>query len=157
MGSSPRAKIAWAVDFGDPENAAEGFDWDEADVDSHDFEQKVMPGLFGFTEEAPDLPEGWQQWDRDARVQWRETIRAPWEQRRDTAIPLEFVHYGYELGGTALVLKRSLASVEWGAEAVDPAALAEPSADEVAAFRRITDHLGYNDSPVSLLLMAEYG
>jgi len=151
------AKLAWAIDFGDPENTSEGYEW--GDIDSYDFEHKVMPGLFGFTEAAPDLPEGWQQtMDGDARRQWRETVRVPWEQRLDAAVPLGFEHYGYQYGGTALVLKRSLAHVEWGAEAVDPATLAAPAPEELAAFSMITDRLGYHDGgPVKLLLMAFYG
>ena len=53
MGSSPHAKLAWGIDFGDPNNTSEGFDFGEIDVDTYDLEHEMMPGLFGFTEEAP--------------------------------------------------------------------------------------------------------
>jgi hypothetical protein len=159
MGSSPYAKIGWGIDFGDPENTDEGFDWDAAGVDSYDFEEKVMPVLFGFTEAAPILPEGWQQtMDGDARRHWRETVRVPWEQRLDAAVPLTFESYGYEFAGTALVLKRSLRKVEWGAEAIDPATLAGPGPDELAALGTVLDRLEYGgERTPRLLLMALYG
>ena len=53
MGSSPRAKLAWGIDFGDPTNTAEGY---EVEVDTYDFEHERMPVLFGFTEESPEPP-----------------------------------------------------------------------------------------------------
>jgi hypothetical protein len=159
MGSSPYAKLAWGIDFGDPENTAEGFDWEESGIDSYDYEQEAMPELFGFTEEPPGLPDGWQEtMDADARKQWRETVREPWEQRRDVAIPLTFEHYGYEFGGTALVLKRSYASVEWGCDPIDPASIAEPTAEELAAFAKVLTDIGHADGgPPKLLLMSQYG
>lgn len=154
MGMSADAKLAWGIDFGDPENTSEGFDWAETGTDSYDLEHKVMPGLFGFTEEPPVRPDGLEG---TALREWFKAVREPYNQRLDAAVPLTFENYGYEMGGTALVLKRSLTSVEWGAEAVDPGRLAPPSPEEVAAFRVITDRLGYDDSPVALLLMAMYG
>ena len=150
MGMSADAKLGWGIDFGDPKNTSEGYRWD--DIDSYDFEHKVMPGLFGFTEEPP----GSRQDMGMERGEWWDKVRQPYNQRLDTAIPLTFEHYGYEFGGTALVLKRSFTSVEWGAEAVDPARLAPPTPEEVAAFRVVTDRLRY-DGPVTLLLMAFYG
>ena len=157
MGSSPRAKIAWGIDFGDPNNTMEGFDWSETDYDRYDFEDKVMPVLFGFTEAPPDLPPEWETMRVDQRHAWRETHREPWEQRRDTAIPLTFVTYGYEFGGSALVLKRSLTSVEWEAAPVDPASLAAPTDDELAAFNTAIGPLGHDGGQPKLLLIAEYG
>jgi len=156
MGSSPRARIAWAVDFGDPENTCEGFDWDEAGVDSYDFKEDVMPGLFGFTEEPPEWPDGLEIGSPEGRAWW-EANRKPYNERLEAAVPLKFEHYGYEYGGTALVLKRSYASVEWGAEAIDPATLAVPSTEELAAFAMILDRLGYDGGAPKLLLMSMYG
>ena len=158
MGSSPRAKLAWGIDFGDPSNTSEGFDWEESGIDSYDYEQEAMPELFGFTEEPPRLPDGWQEtMDQAARKQWRETVREPWGRRRDVAIPLTFEHYGYEFGGTALVLKRSLAIVEWGCDPIDPASIAEPTAEELAAFAKVLEDIGHDAEPPKLLLMSLYG
>jgi hypothetical protein len=149
MGMSARAILAWGVDFGDPNNTAEGYEW--ADVDSYDFENQVMPGLFGFTEEPPLRP------DDVVLREWWAQVREPYNQRMEAAVPLKFENYGYEFGGTALVLKRSLSSVEWGAEAVDPSRLAAPSPEELAAFSTVTSRLEYDGGPVKLLLMAMYG
>lgn len=159
MGSSPYAKLAWGIDFGDPNNTSEDFDWEESGIDSFDYERNAMPELFGFTEPPPDLPDNWQEtMDHDARKQWRETVRVPWEQRRNVAIPLMFEHYGYERGGTALVLKRSLAKVEWGCDPIDPASIAEPTAEELAAFTKVLTDIGYGDGGApKLLLMSLYG
>ena len=157
MGSSPYARIGWGIDFGDPENTMEGFDFEEAGLDLDDFEHKVMPGLFGFTEEAPafNLPESAT---RDERVEWREKIREPWERRFAAAVPLAFENYGYEFGGTLLVIKRTYRSVEWGCEAIDPATLAPPSGSEITAVNTVLDAIHY-DGPreIRLLLAAMYG
>ena len=154
MGSSADAAIAWGIDLGDPENTCEGFDWDEAGVDRHQFENEVMPGLFGFTEELPERPDGL---DAEALREWWEANRKPYNDRLDAAVPLTFESYGYKLGGTALILKRSRSTVEWAAEAVDPATLAEPTPEELAAFTTVMDRLGYDGGEVKLLLMASYG
>lgn len=155
MGSSPDAKLAWGIDLGDPENTDEGFDWDDAGVDSYDFEHNVMPGLFGFTEEVPERPAGLEG---TALREWHAAFREPYNQRLDAAVPLTFENYGYEFGGTALVLKRSLSIVEWSAEAVDPATISPPTAGELAAFVAVLDRLGYDgDREPKLLLMALYG
>jgi hypothetical protein len=155
MGMAPYAKIAWGIDFGDPDNTGEGFDWDETDVDSYDLEYKVMPGLFGFTEEPPEWPAGLERGTPEARA-WFQEHREPYNQRLESAVPLTFEHYGYEMAGTALVLKRSLTKVDWGAETVDLATLTEPTPEEVAAFGVITDRLGFSGE-IKPLLMAMYG
>lgn len=116
-----------------------------------------MPGLFGFTEEAPAYPAEGKDWGRDERMNWRETVRIPWEQRLGNAVPLTFVCYGYEFAGTALVLKRSLTEVEWSSVTVDPVTLAPPAEDELTALGMIASRVGCEGRPVSLLLMAFYG
>jgi hypothetical protein len=153
MGSSPRARLAWGIDFGDPSNTDEGY---VLEVDTYDFEHKVMPVLFGFTEESPEPPPaGCTAAERKA---WWDNVRTPYENRLDTVIPLTFESYGYEFGGEMLILKRSLAEVEWGSGTVDPATLAPPTEAEVAAFGAVLDAIGY-DGPreVKLLLAASYG
>jgi hypothetical protein len=153
MGSSPRAKLAWGIDFGDPNNTGEGF---EIEVDTYDFEHEVMPGLFGFAEEFPEPPPaGCTAAERKA---WWDNVRKPYESRMDTAIPVTFEHYGYESGGEMLVLKRSLAEVEWECADVDLGTLALPTEAETAAFGTVLDAIGY-DGPreIKLLLAASYG
>jgi hypothetical protein len=153
MGSSPDAKIAWGIDFGDPENTTEGYDLGEAA--GWEFKTSVMPGLFGFTEEAPERPDGLEG---DAYREWWKANREPYNQRLEAAVPVKFETYGYEFGGHMLVLKRSLTSVEWSAEAIDPATLAAPTEDEMAAFATVLDHIGYTGPrEVRLLLAAQYG
>lgn len=97
MRSSADAAIAWGIDLGDPENTCEGFDWDEAGIDQHQFENEVMPGLFGFTEEPPERPDGL---DSDALRKWWEANRKPYNERLDAAVPVKFESYGYERGGS---------------------------------------------------------
>jgi hypothetical protein len=159
MGSSPYAKLAWGIDFGDPENTAEGFDWEESGIDSHDYEQNAMPELFGFTEQPPEHPDAdWDSMEPGARRAWWEANRKPYNERLEAAVPVKFEHYGYEFGGTALVLKRSLAKVEWGCDPIDPASIAEPTAEELAAFTKVLTDIGYGDpAPPKLLLMSLYG
>ena len=154
MGQSPRAKLAWGIDFGDPENTSEGYSFSKAGIDRWDFEDKVMPVLFGFSEEPPEWPDGLEG---TALREWWKANREPYNQRRDAAVTLKFEHYGYEFGGAALVLKRSLSSVEWEAEAVDPATLAAPTPDELAAFSTVMNGLEYDGGTPKLLLMAMYG
>jgi len=157
MGSSPYAKLAWGIDFGDPANTCEGFDWEESGIDSNDYEQNAMPELFGFTEEPPVWPESLERGTKEAR-DWWEANRKPYNDRLEAAVPLKFEHYGYEFGGTALVLKRSLAKVEWGCDPVDPASLAEPTTEELAAFTKVLTDIGYGDGGApKLLLMSLYG
>lgn len=160
MGSSADAVIGWGIDFGNPgytTDYEDSFDWEEAGVDKDAFEDMVLPELFGFTEHSPQIErEPWLALTPQERLDWRERYRAPWEKRRDIAIPLEFISYGYEFNGTALVLKRSLTRVEWGAVEISPGSLADPSAAELAAFGVVAQQLGYI-KPVQLLLMARYG
>lgn len=153
MGSSPRAKLAWGIDFGDPNNTDEGY---VLEVDTYDIEHKVMPGLFGFTEESPEPPPA--NCSAAERKAWWDTVRGPYDDRLDAAIPLTFESYGYEYGGEMLVLKRSLAEVEWESADVDPATLAPPTEAESAAFVTVLDTIGYTGPrEVKLLLAASYG
>jgi hypothetical protein len=155
MGNSAYATLAWGIDFGDPVNTCEGFDWDEAGVDRYDFEEDVMPGLFGFTEEPPERPDGLEG---DELRAWWTAVRKPYNERREAAVPLKFERYGYESAGTVLVLKRSLGQAEWGIEAIDPPTLTPPSEGELAAIAIVLDHLGYPEPrEVRLLLAALYG
>lgn len=156
MGMRADAKLAWAVDFGDPNNTCEGFDWEETGIDSYDYEENAMPGLFGFTEEPPEWPEELKTGTPEGRTWW-EANRKPYNDRLEAAVPLKFESYGYEGSGTALVLKRSLTEVEWGAEPVDPATLGEPTAEDLAAFSLILGDLGFEGGAPKLLLMAYYG
>lgn len=156
MGMSADAYLAWGVDFGDAQNTSEGFDFAEHDLDTWDMEQR-FPALFGFTEPEPEAPSG--GWDTPAdRRAWWEAHRDPYNKRLDAAVPLDFKHYGYEMSGKALVLKRSLTSVEWSCEEVDGATLAAPTEAEIAAFAKVWQEWGI-DWPmnVRLLLMASYG
>lgn len=155
MGMHPDAKIAWAIDFGDGEDE-DSFDWEAAGTDDYDFERDVMPGLFGFTEEAPVWPEGLERGTPEARAWWSAN-REPYSKRLEAAIPLKFESYGYEACGTALVLKRSLGSVEWGVQAVDLDTLAPPTPDELAAFNLVMNRLAHDGGQPKLLLMAFYG
>lgn len=153
MGSSPYAKLAWGIDFGDPENTTEGYDL--GDAAGWEFESNVMPGLFGFTEEPPERPAGLE--GGDYRAWWAEN-RDPYNQRLEAAVPVKFEHYGYEFGGTMLVLKRTLSRVVWSAEAVDPATLTPPTEAEIAAVATVLDHIGYTGPrEVRLILAAQYG
>lgn len=157
MGSSAYAKLAWGVAFGDTNNPEAG-DWEEADGDFfYEFETDRMPALFGFTESAPAAPGDWRQWSAEQRRHWHQTVREPYTKRFNTAVPLEFAYYGYQSSGTALVLKRTLHSVEWRAEGIDLADIAPPLAGELAAFRTVLEALGHPGAEPKLLLMASYG
>jgi hypothetical protein len=153
MGMSADAYLAWGVDFGDAENA-EGFDFAERDLDTWNMEER-FPALFGFTEEAPGRPESCTG---DEHRAWFAEHREPYNERLEAAVLLKFRSYGYERGGKALVLKRSLTSVEWDCTEVDGKTLAEPTPAEIGAFGRVWGHW-HIDWPmnVKLLLMASYG
>jgi hypothetical protein len=151
MGMSVSAGLAWGIDLG---GAAYG---GLLDTSPADFEQTVMAGLFGFTEERPayTLP---GTATSDERWAWRKEVREPWERRLSAAVPLAIRSHGYESEGTALVLKRSLTEIALGAEVVDPASLAAPSPDEVAAFGAVLDRIGHEgDRTLRLLLIAHHG
>lgn len=155
MGSSADAYLAWGVDFGDSENE-EGFDFAERDLDTFNMEER-FPALFGFTEQEPDTPD-FDAITLDERRAWFAKFREPYNKRRDAAVPLDFRSYGYELCGNALILKRSLTSVEWGAAEVERATLAEPTPAELEAFGKVWEHWNIDwPQNVRLLLMASYG
>lgn len=153
MGSSPDALLGWGIDLGD-QDSEDGFDWDNADFDSYDLGGK-LPELFGFTEEPPERPDGLAG---GALTAWHEAVRVPWEARREAAVPLSVESYGYEFGGTLLVLRRSFTQVEWGTTVVQAGTLAPPDGQEQAAFGVVLDYLGYTGPrEVRLLLAARYG
>lgn len=149
----PSATIAWGIDLGEYDSTGEGFDWDSINSDSYDFENGVMPGLFGFTE---PFPEGGTAGDRD---KWWDEVRTPYQARLDTAIPVTIETYGYQGDGSAVILKRSRSNQsEEGNMPVDPATLAPPAPGEMSALITVLDHLGYEgDRTPRLLLMATYG
>jgi hypothetical protein len=166
MGSSAYAKLAWGVAFGDPLNPSEGdYGYNEDDeiadeddgLDTYAIEGK-FPEWFGFTEPSPDSGsrDEWVKLSAQERNEWRETYRVPWEKRRDEAIPVEFEHYGYEFGGTALIVKRTLQSVTWGCVPVTMGPASAPTEHEVAALELVCSKLGF-PCKVELLLMALYG
>ena len=143
------AIIAWGVDFGDPSSTSVGFSFQDVDWDL----ELDLDELFGFTE---DYPAGNCSNSAEHRV-WLDTILGPWKTRRDTAVPLEAIGYGYEQGGTALVLKRSHVEVEWGSGEVDPACVAPPTVRELSAFARVWSAWKIEwPADVKLLLMAAY-
>ena len=123
------ALIAWGVDFGDRGNTGERFDFAGRGLDADEMERQ-FPALFGFTEARPIPP---QDLGHDEFLGWHCDVRVPYDQRLDAAVPVRFQAYGYELGGEALVLKRSLTTVEYACRTVDPATLAPPADAEVAA------------------------
>jgi hypothetical protein len=155
MGSSAYACLAWGIDFGDADNG-EGFDFAGHDLDTWEMEEQ-FPALFGFTEEPPGAP------DCDAitlaeRRSWFTGFREPYNKRLEAAVPLDFRSYGYELRGNALILKRSLTRVEWGAAEVGRATLAEPAPAELEAFGKVWERWAIDwPQNVRLLLMASYG
>lgn len=126
---SSDALIAWGIDFGDRRNTEEGFDFAGRGLDTDEMELQ-FPALFGFTEARPRPPQGL---GHDEHPGWHCDVRVPYDQRLDAAVPVRFQAYGYELGGEALVLKRSLTTVEWACRTVDPGTLAVPTDAEVAA------------------------
>lgn len=163
MPMSVNARLAWGIDFGDPVNAPEEYHFlsldedGEPGIDLQDFEDEVMPALFGFTEERPAYPLP-DNATPDERWAWRREVKEPWEERRSAAVPLAFQQYGYESGGDILLLKRSLTEIGLGARVVDMASLAPPSPDEVAAFDTALDRMGYDgDRTLRLLLTAQHG
>jgi hypothetical protein len=145
------ALIAWGVDFGDRKNTAEGFDFQDCGLDTDEMERQ-FPALFGFTEARPRPPQGLEH---DEFPAWHCDVRVPYDQRLDAAVPVKFQAYGYELGGEALVLKRSLTTVEWACRPVDPGTLATPTGAEVAAVGAVLAHWEIDwPRDVKLLLMA---
>ena len=119
-----------------------------------DFEDDVLPSLFGFTEEAPMAPRGAGD---EVMDRWFTEHFDPWRQRREAAVPVGFIRYDLDGKGSALVLKRSLTEVDLDTSAVgeaDPATLAPPTEAEIEALFLVTSHLGYDDDEVRLLLMA---
>jgi hypothetical protein len=148
---SSSAVIAWGIDFGDLKNTGEGYDFEARGLDTGEMEGQ-FPALFGFAEATPQPPQGP---GRDEWVNWRHDVRVPFDERLDAAVPVRFQSYGYERGGAALVLKRSLATVEWACQAVDPATLASPTDAEIAALAAVLARWDIDwPQDVKLLLMA---
>ncbi len=149
---SSSAVFAWGIDFGDPKNTGEGYDFEARGLDTGEMERQ-FPALFGFTEPQPNPPPGLAHDDFPA---WHCDIRRPYDQRRDVAVPVRFQAYGYELGGETLILKRSLTTVEWACRPIDPGTLAAPTGAEVAAFAAVLARWEIDwPQDVKLLLMAK--
>lgn len=70
-------------------------------------------------------------------------------------VPVRFTAYGYELGGQALVLRRSLTTTDWACQAVDPRTLAPPTGAEAAAVAAVFARWDIDwPQDIKLLLMA---
>ncbi len=141
--------IAWGVDFGNPEYTADDYEIDGYEADT------LFPVVFGFREPRPQAI---GLLDKAARQEWRDSVLKPWEERANAAVPLEFRHYGYELSGTALVLRRSVTEVTCNTTEVEPNTLLRPSGADIAAFAKCWQYFEWDwPMDIRLLLMASYG
>lgn len=167
MGNSAYATLAWGVDVYDPDD---GYDWnDEAAASAHmalgdkleNFYDSKVAAVLGWTEEHPGWPDhlhGLSRLEREASDEYKahQAQLEAYSQRREAAVPVELDKFGYELGSTALVVKRTRTRIEWSCVPVDAATLEPPTEAERAALNAVLDHLGFTgDREPKLLLYAK--
>jgi hypothetical protein len=151
MGHSPKATIAWGVDLGDV-NACDIHD-SIADLNiSEALGNTELDSICGFTVPRPrreDYP-GLEEW-RPAYDTWLGT--------REIKVPVSLKSYGYEYGGHALVITRTVFSVEWACQEIPWVfRITGPYAPEIKALNKVLNSIGFaGNGFIKHLLMASYG